>query len=525
LKRFVDEVNRIQSDEEAKEFDFSGFIFPDFTPTSPLALVKPVSLRDAVFQGSAWFRSFRFNEADFENATFEADANFSQATFGTANFDNCRFKRRSSFRNAEFDGRASFKGATFAEVDFLQARFAQDTSFLGAEFGEKAIFAEMSLLGSMHFGDAKFQEDAHFGFSDLENGFFGGAVFEREANFGGITVQERLHFDGTDFKGVVNFEDAEIQGKLIFESGEIGQTAFRARAFFDRAVIRGGITFKEVRVENRISFRDAVALSKLVFQDVQVTESGILDLRYAVLREDRSVEFLGHKDVQEMRRVRLLHTDVTRIRFRNVSWWGPGKDRVIFDERVLRRDLSEVASSLAARGKETSASGPYRGEVGEDKIRIGHVHEGTSYESVEALYRDLRYNYEEGLRYSEAGDFYIREMEMKRLGRAPGEGLSAWLQRNFSIISLYRVLSCYGESYARAGAWTLGSILAFGALRVGVDVLSGPISIPSILQAFVASFWAFFQVGATTWIDQLERLWAILLFALFFLALRRRLRR
>lgn len=525
LNRFVDEVNRIQTDSEAKEFDFSGFIFPEFTPTSPLAFGKPLSLRDAVFRGSAWFTSFSFNEADFQNATFEADVNFSQGTFGVAVFNNCRFQQRSSFRRADFNERASFEGAIFAEADFLHARFAQGASFLRAEFREAVIFAETSLLGSTHFGDAKFQEDTHFGFSDFEHGFFGGAVFQREANFGGITVREWLHFDGTDFKGVVNFEDARIEGKLIFESGEIGQTTFRAQAFFDRAVFRGETTFKEVRVENRISFRDAVAASKLMFQDVQVTESGILDFRYAVVREQGSVEFLGHKDAQEMRRVRLLHTDVTRIGFRNVTWWGPQEDRVIIDERILHRDLREVASSQAAPLQETPASGPHRGEVGEDEIRIDLGREGTSYESVEALYRDLRYNYEKGLRYAEAGDFYIREMEMKRLGRVPGVGLSAWLARNFSVISLYRLLSLYGESYGRAGAWIFGSIVAFGALRVGVSALSGPISVASVLEALVASFWAFFQVSATTWIDQLERLWAILVFALFFLALRRRLKR
>src|ERR1043165_4273869 len=102
----------------------------------------------------------------------------------------------------------------------------------------------------------------------------------------------------------------------------------------------------------------------------------------------------------------------------------------------------------------------------------------VSLESIMAVYRNLRENYEFRLKYDEAGEFFIREMELKRNYReAPTVSPaklklliffkklkrdnnsipkveytlreSDWLRKHFSLTGLYYHLSRYGEDLLR----------------------------------------------------------------------------
>jgi hypothetical protein len=74
-----------------------------------------------------------------------------------------------------------------------------------------------------------------------------------------------------------------------------------------------------------------------------------------------------------------------------------------------------------------------------------------------ASYRSLRENYEYRLRYDEAGQFFVREMEIRRKYRekfsiTKGRDIpkeNNWFRRNFSFIGLYRNICYYGESSTR----------------------------------------------------------------------------
>ena len=78
--------------------------------------------------------------------------------------------------------------------------------------------------------------------------------------------------------------------------------------------------------------------------------------------------------------------------------------------------------------------------------------------SIKAVYRNLRENYEYRMRYDEAGQFFIRDMELKRNYRevpSKEEGRleikqNNWFRRNlFSLTALYYHLSRYGEDLLR----------------------------------------------------------------------------
>ncbi|MGC2574506.1 MAG: hypothetical protein WA364_23585, partial [Candidatus Nitrosopolaris sp.] len=79
--------------------------------------------------------------------------------------------------------------------------------------------------------------------------------------------------------------------------------------------------------------------------------------------------------------------------------------------------------------------------------------------SIMAVYRNLRENYEFILRYDEAGQFFFKEMEIKRKYREvevkSGEERTVvikrngWFRRHFSLTGLYYHFSKYGESILR----------------------------------------------------------------------------
>jgi hypothetical protein len=93
----------------------------------------------------------------------------------------------------------------------------------------------------------------------------------------------------------------------------------------------------------------------------------------------------------------------------------------------------------------------------ETKTKTNLEKQKLSLGSILASYRNLRENYEYRLRYDDAGQFFVREMELKRKYREkfstsenrhlPKE--NNWFRRNFSFVGFYRNICNYGESSTR----------------------------------------------------------------------------
>jgi len=513
-KQFLEEVRQLRS-KGSPDFNFSGFIFPDFTiEAGGIEFGKPLILRNAQMKGSFWLRKVRFESVDFEGAVFHADADFAESSFQTATFARTKFNGPARFENVDFNGPTTFDSATFGSVNFAKCRFGDRSSFMNASFA-KAHFPQASFKGFAHFGDSTFNDDCYFRAAEFTTGSFLRVAFHSDANFGAVRFQEWFDFGGTQWHSWVNFADALFEGQVRFGSEGRLKTRFMGLASFDRAVFNGLTLFDEVEFDRLAVFMDSDVRARLSFQDVVVAPQGAIDFRYVSSRGDPRVEFLGHRKTLDMSRVRLLHTDSTRIRFRNIRWWSDPRRRIVFDEIVLGELQRTQPESLGRSPLLDSLAADLAGKPS----NLDRVTAGTTFESVEGLYRELRRNYEDTLRYPEAGDFYVREMEMKRLGRAPGPGGRNWLRRNLSLLSFYSLLSRYGESYNRALIWIIGSVMLFASLRVAL------LATPSLLEALALSFGATFQISGDNLIDHVQRLWSILILALLFLAVRRRLKR
>jgi hypothetical protein len=97
-------------------------------------------------------------------------------------------------------------------------------------------------------------------------------------------------------------------------------------------------------------------------------------------------------DIKNLSNVSFMNTDITGVRFSDKARWGRQRSKEdrfkVVDERLLEEEIN--------------------------KEKGGHTTKDFNLGSIKAVYRELRENYEYRMRYDEAGQFFIREMELKR---------------------------------------------------------------------------------------------------------------
>jgi uncharacterized protein YjbI with pentapeptide repeats len=511
-KALIQELNIMAGQDR---YDFTGFIFPklDF---SARTFDKPAYFTGAIFK----------DEAKFVKATFHE----------VAKFDGCEFQKVTYFDEATFGGIASFVGSKFKEmVQFKRAKFHKKTEFInssfkmsdfgGTEFNKEVVFFNTKFLGLTRFTNTLFNE-THF-----KKVVFDGPVWFQFTRF-----KKDILFLGTKFRRGVSFTDSMFYGDKAYF-----QATFHKGAYFARTIFRSAL-FIYTTLHDAAYFVNCVFIGPTLFHNILTTtkgeilkfigdpSKGIPDLQQFLngldtTDKDKFESFWG-KDLEQLKTimrngkialkmVSFKETDVVFVKFLNVEWdrkrIGIGPLRmeriVIYDEKLL-----------------------------ENSVRRG------DYETVAHIYWGLRHNYEKSGRYAEAGDFYISEMEMRRLQNSPpplrkGSKMTIWERIRWTILSwgwwrrnllsplaIYKYLSLYGESYTLAGLWILGTIFLFTFLRTLLPPQGGPS--PDILDnPLTRSILALFQLRGEETIDNIERIIGAILTGNLFIALRRRLER
>ena len=361
-------------------------------------------------------------------------------------------------------------------------------------------------------------------------------TFSKSIVFKRVQIQSMLVFSDATFEAdsLADFSGAIFKGNSRVD---FSRAIFKGNSLadFSRAIFKGDslAKFSGATFEN-----DA----KTDFSHARLKDKVELDLRDAILQrldfsyfsiEETAKVRLGsvHRpDAQDLSRASFLHTDVRLIDFGNVVW-GRKPPGSIADEHSIKHEG------------------------------------GPSYEDVVTLYRLLRQNYEQKLRYSDAADFFVREMELLRtqpryFGKKPAIDWSfddlrilytlknrvVWSMRVglrllrglISIPAVYYVLAKYGESYRRVIAWSLASVVLiypifFSLLRrfyIALRTHSHAVSLENILLQYPEEvnrgFRLFFQVFELPTLDLFDlafRLWSGLLLAVLYISLRRKLER
>jgi uncharacterized protein YjbI with pentapeptide repeats len=505
-----------------------GYYLPNITIDEKFK--QPIYFQACKFKGVD-FSDAKFSaKTNFFQATFSDKAIFSKATFSEeANFSGATFKKKAIFSKATFSEEANFSGATFSEeadAVFTYTTFSDKADFSNAKFcsakasPEIADFSNAKFSKEANFAGATFKKKAIFpytSFSDKSKAIFSKATFSDKINFSGATFLAEADFSNAKFSNA-DFSYAIFSGQADFSNAKFSKAAnFTKSTFSNEAYFSGEFNdstqFNYVIFEEptRVTF-DISNMSKVSFSDSDVTKIRFSDKvtwggddRYTIIEEEVLENFLKYSFDWE----NITSTDehINRLkdflRQRGMNWEGDlqftkndgeiriksslnslsveddssdttqqidGKRSYVFAKNqrkvssmYIKLDESSKNAILKIDGNES-----YKFVVKEHngKLKI-YPHEEVSLESVMAAYRNLRENYEYRLRYDEAGKFFTKEMELKRMYRSvhskTNNGFevkeNCWFRRNLSLTGLYYTFSTYGESIAKPtiiGAITIG---------------------------------------------------------------------
>jgi uncharacterized protein YjbI with pentapeptide repeats len=299
-----------------------------------------------------------------------------------------------------------FSGSTFQTVNFTKAKFSAEVMFVEAKFRGKAIFSQTVFVGKANFNGAFFFDQALF----FSTTFHGGAFFSE-------TYFSQAVFQASRFHGEAYFPYSTFCKAVLFS-----EARFSKEAYFSEVMFSGEADFTAARFHGEAYFSG------------KFKQEGKLRLSYVIFEKGEEIIF----DIADLSKVSFRNTDMTRVKF-SEKVERNRQNNMILDEKELE-DF--------AKGK------------GKDFRRDINI------VNVKSVYRNLRENYEYRLRYDEAGEFFIREMELKRkykITRSP-QGLpeiklNGWLRRNLSLTNLYYRLARYGEDLLRPSLFGIGIIL------------------------------------------------------------------
>jgi uncharacterized protein YjbI with pentapeptide repeats len=504
-------------------YDFTGFIFPklDF---SSRKFDKPVYFTGATFKDEV-----RFVNAEFQGAAIFDWSEFQKVTY----FDEAKFMDVTSFLGSKFRGMVRFNRAKFhkdKDTEFINASF-KFSDFNGTEFNKEVVFIKTKFRGLTLFTNTSFNE------TRFDRVIFNGPVWFRITRF-----KKDVLFLNTKFRRGVSIIDSIFWGdkayflatfyrgayfaRTIFRSASFISTALHDVAYFANCVFVGPSQFHNIVAKTKGGVLRFVGSLSMEMPDLQQFLNGLDATSKDKLesfwgKELEQLKTIMHNGKIGLKMVSFKGTDMMFCKFLNVEWDKKGirigplrmERIVIYDEKFLENN-----------------EGP------------------RDYETVAQIYWGLRHSYEKSGRYAEAGDFYISEMEMRRLQIAPPQtrkekgGKSTlweiisrtilswgWWRRNLlSPLAIYKYLSFYGESYTLAGLWILGTIFLFTFLRTLLPPQLSPQGRPSpdiLDNPLTHSILALFQLRGEETIDNIERIIGAILTGNLFIALRRRLER
>ncbi|HET6976454.1 MAG TPA: pentapeptide repeat-containing protein [Pyrinomonadaceae bacterium] len=364
-----------------------------------------VNLSHYVFYARTQFTQAVFTGAvDLSRATFIEPALFDDVVFEEAYFRGATFLRRCDFRRANFNRFVNFTEATFAnDATFVDARFAALSDFSGALFAREAVFKSAKFLDQ---SETFFQ--SHRPTNDTSP----------------IPIR---------FCGVVDFQYASLAGFIDF-SGWQGDHVFLDREAVSQ--VKDELSAKFVAMEQTLKWGLSGQTGELLFKEaalnfenVQVNTPGRVSFHQVRLRPSW-----------------FINVDSRKLIFTSVSWQN-------LTRAFVGSSISDEIASLEKRHGTTEA------------IRL-----------LEVSCRQLSANAEENSRYAEASSFrriaMALDWRMKKAMLFPlikKLRLPERVDTGFRILrscgelamhSLYRLTSCYGESWVQAAGILFIVVLA-----------------------------------------------------------------
>jgi uncharacterized protein YjbI with pentapeptide repeats len=393
----------------------------------------------------------------------------------------------------EFDFPIYFSEADFeGQVDFSRCTFKSTFSLAGATFKKDVLFRKTYFSGKFYPRNTKFNGNVNFRWANFNNADFHDTLFSDKANFHDSVFEgDKTRFLDVIFEGRANFEKTHFNCKIGFDGTTFNHAKFSDVEFKDIA------KFRKVIFENgeKVNF-DVLKLENVSFLNTDITRVKFAENtnwggsdKFTVIEEREPHErflFTWDKVPESDEHLRglmnflkshfgLIHykgivkANYATININNIQQKNDKNSYV--DEVELKNNQIMHKLRIKVNNERTEATLKIDGKICYDfcvKVQGGETKiyssEYPSLDSIKSIYRNLRENYEYRLRYDEAGKFFIREMELKRLYRTlntlftNGEfednvtqlRRNNWFRRNlFSLTGWYYHLALYGESLIR----------------------------------------------------------------------------
>jgi hypothetical protein len=268
------------------------------------------------------------------------------------------------------------------------------------------------------------------------------AVFHQNTNFSGVEFHANTNFRKTVFRGDVTLAMSRFTKGVQFEDA-----VFEKNAAFGGCKFDGQARFVNTRFFGKVSFMWAK------FEDVWF--KGVDgNLVFHSESDFRQLNLSGNLHMifesVSLSKASFAYTHLEKVELRTVTWHRPrsrlptrmGRRRMLWDEDALLRDS----------------------------------HNREDYDAVTENYSALVRRHENLRDFEAAEDFYIGEMEVRRLAR--GALLRHPALRHFrrlvNPLNIYNILSCYGSSYLQA-FWVLVCLVvlfSIGFLFTGLSSAS-----------------------------------------------------
>ncbi|MBU7027146.1 MAG: pentapeptide repeat-containing protein [Theionarchaea archaeon] len=331
------------------------------------------------------------------------------------------------------EGCGSFDKREFnVDVDLRGAIF-KDVYFRGAIFHGHAYFRGAIFHGHAYFNEAIFK-DAYFNEAIFKDAYFNEAIF-KDAYFRGAIFHGHASFNGT------TFQNAYFNG-TTFQNAYFNGTTFQ-NAYFN------GTTFQNAYF-NGTTFQNAYFEGAVIKEDVELVPN-----RVEYLNLQNAKFFFGGSITVDPTKAKFHRAYLENVSFINCNW-----PRKIYEEVHMKdKDVD------------------------------------LSFKELETIYRNLKQNMQRHGDYSQAGEFYFREMECKKKALRKKKFSPDWF-KSFGY-SLLKYTCGYGEKPERTAFSSLFTILGFALLYWTSECLQYPMENPTIFQKIESTIYFSFVTFTT----------------------------
>jgi uncharacterized protein YjbI with pentapeptide repeats len=416
---------------ENKPLIFIKYHLPEFAFTRE-KITTPIDFSGTKFMGEVNFSHTEFTdvyfydtlfteEADFSGAQFKKEAHFGSQLATTSETIDVQFIKEFG-SGAQFKKEAIFTDAQFARAVFSGVRFRDDADFSSTQFA-RANFSYAQFI------DADF-DDAKFTYANFSHAQFTDARFI-DAQF---TDVDFIHaqFTDADFS-YAQFTDADFSEARFLRKADFSEVQYHRTSNYSKTEFMSGTEFSHSRFIQEATFINTIFGSRSKFN-------------YVLFRDPENVIF----QTNDLSWISFTNTDISRIRFGENVEWGPK----VLTKQLFRWRFGDKNEFKILEERDI-----------ESLVSSKEVVQPNLLGSTLAVYRNLRENYEFRMRYDEAGEFFVREMEIKRRYREDAKNGGPQIRRNnliirnLSLTGLYYHLSKYGQSFSRPTIFGIGIIL------------------------------------------------------------------